>query len=60
MHKITANTLRRAPKPVYKTPTLADALLHLGQHLRANEPVVALTLNLNYAAKHQKAKAGAR
>lgn len=60
MKKITANTLRRAPKPTYRPATLADALLFAGQRLRANEPMVATTVALNYAAKWQQAKDGAR
>jgi hypothetical protein len=60
MKKITVTTFRRAPKPTYRPATLADVLLHAGQRLRANEPMVATTLALNYAAKWQQAKGGAR
>jgi hypothetical protein len=51
---------RRAPKPTYRPPTLADLVLFTGQRLRADEQVVASTLALNYAAKWQQARGGAR
>lgn len=37
--------------------TLADRFLVAGQRLRANEPVVATTVALNYAAKWHQAVA---
>ena len=60
MKKITATTLRRAPKPTFRKPTLADALLYAGQRLRSDEQLVALTISLDYAAKWQQAKGSSR
>ena len=56
----TGRRIRRAPKPTFVAATFADALLIHGQRLRANEAMVATTLNLTYAAKWQQAKVGAR
>ncbi len=58
--KITASTFKRAPKPIYRPPTFADALLTFGQRLRANEAMTSTTISMDYAAKWQQGQRSAR
>lgn len=53
----TPRRIRRAPKPLFAAPTLADALLRGGQRLRATESATATTFALTYAARWQQAQA---
>ncbi len=52
--------VRRSHRDASVRYTLAERFLVAGQRLRANEPMVATSLALNYAAKWQQAAGGAR
>lgn len=49
-------TFRRAPKPAYQAPKLADLVLLSGQRLRAAETATPTTFSLPYAAKWAQGK----
>lgn len=50
----------RVRRPFVVRCTLADRLLASGQRLRANETAVALTFQIDYAAKWAQNAGGAR
>lgn len=55
--RLTVSSFRRAPKPAFKAPTFADALLLGTQRLRVAESITSTTFALVYAAKRVQARA---